>query len=128
MGRSLRSQFLKRISSVGWGARESVQTILGGVVYEVRDEVADGAFAEADLMRVIRFHDEVEGLWRDSLATDPPLGVEEIRQRLDHLLGHCFGPLHNKRVAIERARTHLQALEASKQLRDDDPQQEHPAP
>ena len=124
MGRSLRSQFLKRISSVGWGVRESVQTVLGGVVTQLREQVADHSFAEEDLEQVIAFHDEVESLWRDSLATAPTLAVDELGARLDLLLGACIGPLRGVRVHLERAREHLKALAVTKQVREAAPRAE----
>ena len=113
-----RSRFLNRISSVGWGARESVQTVLGTLVSQVRTQIADGVLEGEDLQRAIRFHDNVEELWRDTLASDPPLAVSSMEARLDTLVGECTGPLMGSMPYLQRAREHAHALKVGKRVRD----------
>lgn len=111
MGEDLRRKFLKRISTVGWGARESVQTVLGLMVTELRTQIADGGFSDTDLPRAITFHDAAERLWRDSLASDPPIPAPELRTRLDRLAGECSGALLGAMPMLERAREHARTLD-----------------
>jgi hypothetical protein len=119
MSDDLRAKFLNRISTVGWGARESVQTVLGLLVSDLRAQISESAFAEDDLQRAIRFHDTAEVLWRDALASDPPLEVAELRSRLDKLVGECSGPLMGSMPHLQRAREHAHSLDVMHRVRDE---------
>ena len=93
MSESHRDQFLKRLSTVGFGARESIQVMLANLVYDVRERVVRKRFEEHEMEDVIKFHDEAEKLWSDVMATDPLLGSVEMTARLKKLLERCQGPL-----------------------------------
>ncbi len=117
MGERSRSDFLKRISSVGWGTRQSIQMLLGGVVTSVREQVAEDVFGNDELETVIGFHDQAEHLWQASLATDPPLVPGELLIRLQKLLEVCTGPLAGFQVPLERAVEQAKTLAESKKYR-----------
>jgi len=93
MSESHRDQFLKRLSTVGFGARESIQVMLANLVYDVRERVVRKRFEEHEMEGVIKFHDDAEKLWSDVMATDPLLGPAEMAARLKKLLDLCQGPL-----------------------------------
>lgn len=99
-----REKFLRRISSVGWGTRDSVQMLVGALVSSIREEVADGRVAEEDVPIVAAFHDQAEEYWRATLATNPPMPPDEMVIGLDHLCHMCVGPLAGYRVQLDRAR------------------------
>jgi len=87
-----REQFIARVSTVGWGTRESIQTLLGSVVTDVREGVVQGKYREHELDAVIEFHDRAEELWRQTIATNPPVAVEEVIVRLQDLVDACRAP------------------------------------
>jgi len=80
------SDFRKRISSVGWGTRESIQVLLGRIVSDLREEAVHRKFTDEELRTVVAFHDQAEALWRDSIATNPPLDAHTLVSRLKALL------------------------------------------
>ena len=86
MSDTRRSDFVRRISTVGWGAREAIQVILGRVVADLREEIVHKRFDDDVLDDVVAFHDVVEKLWQESIATNPPLDKDELTRRLRELL------------------------------------------
>lgn len=86
MSETRRSDFVRRISTVGWGAREAIQVILGRVVSDLRDEIVRKRLDYDDLDDVVAFHDAAEKLWQESIATNPPLDKDELARRLRELL------------------------------------------
>jgi len=116
MSESRRDEFLKRLSSVGFGARESIQVMLANLVYDVRERVVRKRFEEYAMEGVIKFHDEAEKLWGDVMATHPLLGPAEMTARLKKLLAQCQGPL----AQYERKLAHgVQAAEDFARKRSD---------
>jgi hypothetical protein len=93
MAENTRDDFLKRLSTVGFGARESVQVMLANLVYDVRERVVRKRFRDEEMDQVVAFHDEAEKLWGDVMATDPLLDPDEMVSRLKKLLSDCEGPL-----------------------------------
>jgi hypothetical protein len=93
MSETRRDQFLKRLSTVGFGARESIQVMLANVVADIRDQVVHKRFHDDEMDEVIAFHDQAEVLWKDAMATDPLLGATDLEKRLRQLLDACRGPL-----------------------------------
>lgn len=92
MSENRRIDFVKRISSIGWGTRESIQMLLGGIVSDLREDIIRDRFSDDELGAVVAFHDDAEELWRDTIATHPPLDVESIVERLQNLLDACSEP------------------------------------
>ena len=88
-----RDEFLKRLSTVGFGARESVQVMLANLVYDIRERVVRKRFRDEEMDEVVAFHDEAEKLWGSVMATDPLLDPDEMVSRLKKLLDACKGPL-----------------------------------
>ena len=74
--------------------------------------------------RAIQFHDRAEELWRDTLSSDPPLAVSDLRTRLDTLMGECSGPLMGSMPYLQRAREHAHSLEVAKRVREEPPEDE----
>ena len=93
MSEMRRSEFVRRISSVGWGVRESVQVLLGKVVGDVREGIVRKRFDDADLDEVVAFHDKAEALWQQSIATNPPVDRDALVQRLRTLLAEAQSPV-----------------------------------
>ncbi len=93
MSPSRRDEFVQRLSTVGVGARESIQVLLGNIVYDLREQVLHKRFAEEEMDQVIAFHDAAEALWRDTIASDPPIEPGDLAARLTTLLALCVGPL-----------------------------------
>jgi hypothetical protein len=89
MSDNRRDQFIARVSTVGWGTRESIQVLLGAVVSDVREGVVRGTYSDAELDVVVDFHDRAEDLWRDTIATNPPIPVDELATRLRDLIRVC---------------------------------------
>jgi hypothetical protein len=112
-----RSDFLKRISSVGWGTRQSIQMLLGSVVTSIREQVAEDVFGDDELETVIGFHDDAEQLWQASLATDPPLDPGELLIRLQKLQEACSGPLAGFQIPLEQAVAQAETFAESKKYR-----------
>ena len=87
-----RDRFIARVSTVGWGTRESIQALLGAVVTDVREGVVRGRYREHEMDEVVAFHDRAEELWRRTIATNPPIAVNEIIIRLEDLVEACRAP------------------------------------
>ncbi|MFQ5704706.1 MAG: hypothetical protein ACE5HT_11865 [Gemmatimonadales bacterium] len=87
-----RSDFIKRVSSIGWGTRESIQMLLGGIVSDLREEIIRDQFSDDELGTVVAFHDRAEELWRDAMGTNPPLDAGDMVARLRQLLDACDAP------------------------------------
>jgi hypothetical protein len=102
MSETRRDQFIKRLSSVGMGTRESVHVLLGSVVYDVREQVMRKQFKNEEMDAVVSFHDQAEALWRDTLSTDPPLDAEQMVARLAKLRDACTGPLGLYHAKLDR--------------------------
>jgi hypothetical protein len=102
MSDSRRDQFIKRLSSVGMGTRESVHVLLGSVVYDVREQVVRKQFKDEEMEAVVAFHDQAEALWRDTLSTDPPLDVEQMVARLAKLRDASTGALGQYHAKLDR--------------------------
>lgn len=92
MSESRRSEFVRRLSSVGWGARESIQVLLAHVVTDVREAIVKKQYGDADMDEVVAFHDAAEQLWKDAIATNPPLERAALRRRLQELLQKAEHP------------------------------------
>lgn len=88
-----REDFVKRLSTVGFGARESIQVMLSNVVFDIREQVVHKRFRDEEMDTVIAFHDDTEALWRDAIATTPPISPTELHERLAELAKRCTGPL-----------------------------------
>lgn len=93
MSDNRREDFVKRLSTVGFGARESIQVMLSNVVFDIREQVVHKRFREDEMDEVISFHDDAEALWRDAIATTPPISPTELFERLSALAKRCVGPL-----------------------------------
>ena len=102
MSESRRDQFMKRLSSVGMGTRESMHVLLGSIVYDVREQVVRKQFNDEEMDAVVAFHDQAEALWRDTLSTDPPLGAEQMVTRLAKLRDASTGALGQYHAKLER--------------------------
>jgi hypothetical protein len=111
MGDSRREEFVKRFSTVGLGARESIQIMLGGVVSDIREGAAHKKYTEDEIDVVIAFHDEAESLWQDSIATNPPLEAAQLTARLRKLLEQCVGPLGEFEPKLRRSVQHAERFE-----------------
>ena len=120
MSEDRRGEFLSRISSVGWGARENVQMLTGAVVTTIREQVADGAFNDDEMAEVVAFHDAAEEFWRAMMATNPPMAPIEMTNGLRVLLERCSGPLAGFQVQVERALDQGELFEQLKRHRDAD--------
>lgn len=112
-----RSDFLQRISSVGWGARQAVQALLGATVSDLRTLVLDHAFTEDEMEAVSTFHDRVEDLWRRTLASNPPVDPVQLVTELQDLLVACSGPLSGFRIQVEDALRKARALLTARDVR-----------
>ena len=113
-----RSDFLNRISSVGWGTRENVQMLIGGVVTTIREQVADGAFDDDDVPKVVAFHDANEEFWRATMTTNPPMAPAAMIVGLRELLARCVGPLADFHIQLERALNQAELFEEIKRYRE----------
>ena len=92
MSESRRSEFVRRLSSVGWGARESIQVLLAHVVTDVRESIVKKQYPEADMDQIVAFHDAAEQLWKEAIATNPPLERSILHDRLVALLEQAKHP------------------------------------
>lgn len=114
MSESRREAFLKRLSTVGFGARESIEVMLSDIVHDIREQVIQKRFREEEMDQVAEFHDLAEALWRDVVKTDPPIAAAVLTKRMRELLIACAGPLgqyerrieHGVRAADEFAKAH----------------------
>ena len=93
MDQSRREQFVNRLSSLGWGTRESIQTLLGSMVSDIRDDIRRGRVREDEIDAVVAFHDDAEDLWRATIASNPPIEVAELLARLRSLRDTCNAPV-----------------------------------
>ena len=114
MGESRRSEFLKRLSTVGFGPREAIEVVLGSIVHDVREQAVHKHFKEEEMETVVKFHDDAEHLWRDSMATDPPIEPGELKQRLAQLNAEATGPLGQFNAKLERCLRNAEELEQKK--------------
>jgi len=114
MGESRRSDFLKRLSTVGFGPREAIEVVLASIVHDVREQAVHKRFEEEEMETVVKFHDDAEHLWRDSMATDPPIEPGELKQRLAQLLSEATGPLGQFNTKLERCLRNVEELEKKK--------------
>lgn len=114
MSESRRSEFVKRLSTVGLGTRESIQVLLGSIVYDIREQVIHRRFTDDDVDAVVAFHDEAEALWRDTIATDPPLEPREMITRLHSLLDACRGRLPQFEAKLERGLRNAERFEGER--------------
>jgi hypothetical protein len=103
MNTSRRDRFLKRISTVGGGMREDIQMILGGIVFDIRDQVERGMFTEDEMETVVSFHDRVEEFWRHTIVSNPPMEPLLIVSGLRQLCESCIGPVVGFRPRLEQA-------------------------
>ena len=114
MGESRRSDFLKRLSTVGFGPREAIEVVLANIVHDVREQAVHKRFEEEEMETVVKFHDDAEHLWRDAMATDPPIEPGELKQRLAQLLSEATGPLGQFNTKLERCLRNVEELEKKK--------------
>ena len=114
MGESRRSDFLKRLSTVGFGPREAIEVVLASIVHDVREQAVHKRFEEDEMETVVKFHDDAEHLWRDAMATDPPIEPGELKQRLAQLLSEATGPLGQFNTKLERCLRNVEELEKKK--------------
>lgn len=122
MRETKRDKFLKRISTVGGGTREQVQMLLGGIVYDLRDQIVEGLYGDDELDSVVAFHDATEELWRASLSTRPVVAPDVLLARLKQLYKTCQGPVVGYRERLARAIGKAEILQASKELREGKPE------
>lgn len=117
MSDSRREQFIARVSTVGWGTRESIQVLLGAVVSDVREGVVRRRYEESELDTVVRFHDSAEDLWRATIATNPPIPIAELVARLKELIDTCSSQpaLAEFEQRLDRGLRDAMALEEAKQ-------------
>jgi hypothetical protein len=101
MGESRREAFLKRLSTVGFGARESIEVMLSDIVHDIREQVIQKRFREEEMDQVAEFHDLAEDLWRGVVKTDPPIAASALTKRMRELLLACVGPLAQYQRRIE---------------------------
>lgn len=101
MSENRREEFIKRLSTVGFGARESVQVMLSNVVYDIRQQIVHKRIRDDEMDQVIAFHDEAETLWQDAITTDPPIDPQELHDRLRKLLEQCKGALGQFEAKID---------------------------
>jgi hypothetical protein len=111
MADSRREEFVKRLSTVGLGTRESIQIMLGGIVCDIRDGAAQQRYSEDEMDAVIAFHDQAEALWRDAIATKPPLDPQQLTARLRTLRDACTGPLGEFAAKLDRGVEHAERFE-----------------
>ena len=114
MGESRRSEFLKRLSTVGFGPREAIEVVLASIVHDVREQAVHKRFEEGEMETVVKFHDDAEHLWRDSMAIDPPIEPGELKQRLAQLLSEATGPLGQFNTKLERCLRNVEEMEKKK--------------
>jgi hypothetical protein len=115
MGESKREEFMKRLSTVGVGARESIQVMLSNIVYDIREQVLHKRIAEEEMDAVIAFHDDAEELWQDAIATDPPIDPNDLVTRLKALLAQCTGALGQFERKLDHGLRNAQALAEGRQ-------------
>ena len=101
MGESRREAFLKRLSTIGFGAREAIEVMLSDIVHDVREQVVQKRIREEEMDLVAEFHDAAEALWRDVVRTDPPISPAVLTKRMKELLMKCTGPLGQYQRRIE---------------------------
>jgi hypothetical protein len=111
MGDSRREEFVKRLSTVGLGTRESIQIMLGGIICDIRQHATHKKFSDEEMDAVIAFHDEAEALWQDSIGSNPPLGPQELTARLRRLLKRCTGSLGEFESKLARAVDHAEQFD-----------------
>ena len=110
MSEDRRDEFLKRLSTVGFGPRESLQVLLGNIVYDVREQVVHKRFRDDEMDRVVRFHDAAEALWRDTMKSDPPLLSADVLERVQTLRALCVDPLSQYVRKLEHGIRHAEEL------------------
>jgi hypothetical protein len=103
MSNSRRDRFLKRISTVGGGTREDIQMMLGGIVFDLRDQIERGMFAEEEMETVVSFHDRVEEFWRHTIVSNPPMEPLLMVAGLRQLSESCTGPVVGFRPRLDQA-------------------------
>ncbi len=116
-GSSKRSKFLKRISTVGGGIRETLQMAMGGIVTDLREFIEKGLFDDADLDQIVAFHDDAEVLWRSMIMTNPPMNPSLVVQRLAKLESVCHGPLDGFQLRLSDLRKKAETFERGRQHR-----------
>lgn len=117
MEQSRRDQFVARVSTVGWGTRESIQALLGAVVAEVREGVISGRYDDGEMDAVVDFHDQAEYLWRQTIATNPPIPIPDLCEHLEDLIeaSKTEPVLAMFEQRLDRGLRDARALEAAKQ-------------
>jgi hypothetical protein len=103
MSETRRDRFLQRISTVGGGTREAIQMSLGGVVFDLRDFVERGIFAEEEMDTVVAFHDLAEEFWRQTLVSNPPMEPLMMVSGLRQLSERCVGPVAGFQPRLDHA-------------------------
>ncbi len=116
-GPDKRSKFLRRISTVGGGIRETLQMAMGGIVTDLREFIEKGLFDDADLDQIVAFHDNAEVLWRSMIMTNPPMNPSLVVQRLSELERACRGPLDGFHVRLRDLREKAETFERGRQHR-----------
>ena len=117
MGESQRAKFMKRLSTAGGGMRESLQLAVAAVVSDLRDHVERGVFSDEEIGNIVAFHDRAETLWREMMATNPPLDRTSMTGRLRQLEDACTGPLEGFRLRLESARQKAEVFERMKETK-----------
>ena len=103
MTENRRAEFMNRLSTVGIGTRESLQVLLAGILYDLRDQISQGRISEEEVDTAITFHDEVETLWRDSTATNPPIAPGTLHHELCRISNLATGAMAQFQRKLERA-------------------------
>ncbi len=110
MADSRRENFVKRLSSVGLGTRESVQVMIGDIVCEIREQAVHKKFTEDDMETVVAFHDAAESLWQDSIVTNPPIDPAKLTSQLHDLRQSATGVLGQYEAKLQRGIDHAEQL------------------
>ncbi len=109
-----RSDFVRRLSTMGLGTRESMHVMLGSIVYDIRAQAVQKRYNDEEMDAVVQFHDQAEALWRDTISTDPPLDPEQMVIRLKKLVDLCSGPLEQFLSKLERGARNAEEFAAKK--------------
>jgi hypothetical protein len=77
--------------------------VLGGIVFDLRDQVARGMFTEDEMEPVVSFHDRVEEFWRRTIVSNPPMEPLLMVAGLRQLCEGCTGPVVGFQPRLEQA-------------------------
>ena len=102
-GSNAKDEFLDRISKFGYGTREAMALLLGGVVVRARNIIVDENIGPDEIEQTIAFHDAAEDLWRDMVKSNPPISPEEAATRLRSLRESANDPVQGLVLQVNKA-------------------------